>query len=80
MTHKTDITLTYSGIELLIHYDYEPAESPIYNVESPVCGPGSKAAVYICAVYLPSTPTIDIFPLLEEYTITQLEEQILESI
>ena len=74
------ITLTYSGIELLILYEYEPAESPIYDVESPVCGPGSEAAVYICAVYLPSAPTIDIFPLLEEYTITQLEEQIVESI
>lgn len=74
------ITLTYSGIELLIHYDYEPAESPIYDVESPVCGPGSEDAAHICAVYLPSAPTIDIFPLLEEYTITQLEEQILESI
>ena len=74
------ITLTYSGIELLIHYEYESAESPIYDVESPVCGPGNEADAYIYAVYLPSAPTINIFPLLEEYTITHLEEQILESL
>lgn len=79
MTNES-ITITHAGIELLIHYEYEPAESPIYDVESPVCGPGSEAAAYIYAVYLPSAPTINIFPLLEEYTITQLEEQILESI
>lgn len=79
MTNES-ITLTYYGIELLIHYEYEPAESPVYDVESPVCGPGSEAAVYIYAVYLPSAPSIDIFPLLEEYTITHLEEQIYESL
>lgn len=63
---KTAITVTY---------EYTPAESAVYDVESPVCGPGCAAEVEICEVLLNGE---DIRDLLAQHVIDQLEEQAIE--
>jgi hypothetical protein len=40
------------GERVLIEYDYTPPEEPIYNFDSPMCGPGCAAEVSITAVWI----------------------------
>ena len=37
---------------VLVEYDYLPAEDAIYDVESPVCGPGQQAEVVPLNVFI----------------------------
>lgn len=43
---------SFGDAEVLIEYDYEPAEEPVYNIDSPTCGPGCPASVSIICVLI----------------------------
>lgn len=59
-----DVELEY-GLTLEVEYDYTPAEAPVYDVESPVCGPGCDESVEVCAAWIKGDPTRrDIWPIL----------------
>lgn len=36
--------------EVLVEYEYEPEEAPVYNLNSPMCGPGTAAIVSLLGV------------------------------
>lgn len=41
----------FGDAEVLVEYDYEPEEAPVYNLDSPMCGPGCAAqAIIICVL------------------------------
>lgn len=69
--------LDYDGVPLVIEYDYYPAEAPVYDVESPVCGPGCSAEVDICGVYVGGH---DILDLLRDGTLKHIAELVLEKL
>lgn len=61
-------------IPIEVFYDYTPAERAVYDLESPLCGPGCPADVEICEVMLMGE---DIRDLLANSVIQSLEEQAL---
>ena len=63
------------NLSVQVFYDYTPPEAPVYDLDSPLCGPGSPADVEICEVLLMGE---DIRDLLAESVIERLEEQALE--
>lgn len=60
------------NIAITVTYEHTPAEAAVYDVESPVCGPGCDAEVEICEVLLGGE---DIRDLLAQHVIDGLEEQ-----
>jgi hypothetical protein len=36
--------------DYLVDYDYQPEEKPVYNLNSPMCGPGCAAEVTINSI------------------------------
>ena len=46
--HSTEVQ--YGGVTYEVAYDYQPAEAPVYDLESPWCGPGCPAEVEIYAI------------------------------
>ena len=63
------------SIPIEVFYDYQPPEAAVYDLDSPLCGPGCPADVDICEVMLMGE---DIRDLLAESVIEMLEEQALE--
>lgn len=57
---------------ITVTYEHTPAEAAVYDVNSPVCGPGHDAEVEICEVLLGGE---DIRDLLAQHVIDSLEEQ-----
>lgn len=45
-------TASLGDATVLLEYDYHPGEEPVYDVESPVCGPGHGPEVEIFGVYI----------------------------
>lgn len=60
------------NIAITVTYEHTPAEAAVYDVESPVCGPGHDAEVEICEVLLNGE---DIRDLLAQSVIDDLEER-----
>lgn len=75
--HQPTLELDYGGLPLVIEYDYYPAERPVYDVESPLCGPGCEASVDLCGVYVNGHEIID---LLRDGTIKHIAELVLEKL
>jgi hypothetical protein len=63
------------NIAITVTYEHTPAEAAVYDLNSPLCGPGSPADVEICEVMLMGE---DIRDLLADSVIERLEEQALE--
>lgn len=63
-----------SGTIIELEYDFDPGESPNYDVESPTVGPGSEASVEI---YKVSVGEHDITEIISEDVRIDWEEQIL---
>lgn len=59
-------------IKVTVTYEYTPAEKPVYDVDSPVCGPGHDAEVEVIEVLLNG---VDIRDVLADSVIESLEEQ-----
>lgn len=68
-------TVLGENLSVQVFYDYTPPEAAVYDLDSPLCGPGSPADVEICEVMLMGE---DIRDLLAESVIERLEEQALE--
>lgn len=68
-------TVLGENLSVEVFYDYTPAESAVYDLNSPMCGPGCPADVDICEVMLMGE---DIRDLLADSVIEMLEEQALE--
>lgn len=60
------------NIAVEVFYEHTPAEAPVYNVDSPVCGPGHDAEVEICEVILNGE---DVHELLADSVIESFEQQ-----
>lgn len=60
------------NITVTVVYEYTPAEAAVYDVNSPVCGPGHDAEVEICEVLLNGE---DVRDLLAQHVIDSLEEK-----
>lgn len=69
--------LNYGGVPLVVEYDYQPAERPIYDVDSPLCGPGCPASVDITGVYLGEHEILD---LIDDGVERHLAELVLEKL
>ena len=63
------------NLSVQVFYDYTPPEAPVYDLNSPLCGPGCPADVDICEVMLMGE---DVRDLLADSVIEMLEEQALE--
>lgn len=61
----------------MIEYDYYPGETPVYDADSPVAGPGCEASVELCGVYVNGHEIID---LLRDGTIKHIAELVLEKL
>lgn len=73
--------ISLHGHDWQVTYDYQRAEKPNYDVESPLVGPGCDASVEICEVYLFNDPERnDLYPVLAESFIKELEAKVLESL
>lgn len=68
-------TVLGENLSVQVFYDYTPPEAAVYDLESPLCGPGSPADVDITEVMLMGE---DIRDLLADSVIERLEEQALE--
>ena len=68
-------TVLGENLSVQVFYDYTPPEAAVYDLDSPLCGPGSPADVEICEVMLMGE---DIRDLLADSVIERLEEQALE--
>lgn len=74
---KTPHIETWVGdVELVVEYDYTPGEAPVYDVDSPVCGPGHPAEVELLGVYVKGS-NADIVDLLRDSVISLLQERVL---
>lgn len=72
--HTVDVELEY-GLVFECEYDYQPAEKPVYDVESPVCGPGCDASMEVTAAWIKGDPERrDVWPLLPASAQEQLAE------
>ena len=60
------------NIPVVVTYEYTPAERAVYDVESPVCGPGHDAEVEVIEVLLDG---VDLRDVLADSVIESLEEQ-----
>lgn len=60
------------NIEVEVFYEHTPAEPAVYDVESPVCGPGHDAEVEVIEVMLQGE---DVRDLLAPSVIESLEQQ-----
>ena len=60
------------NITITVTYEHTPAEAAVYDVNSPVCGPGHDAEVEICEVLLNGE---DVRDLLAQHVIDDLEEK-----
>lgn len=49
---KDTTKMTLGEAEVLVQYDYEPEESAVYDLNSPMCGPGCAANAVITAVLI----------------------------
>lgn len=65
---------TIGDLDVTVVYEYTPAEKPVYDVDSPVCGPGHDAEVDIIEVWLGNH---DLFDVLSEDVIAELQEKAL---
>lgn len=75
--HQPFIELDYGGLPLTVEYDYQPAERPNYDVESPLCGPGCEASVELCGVYVNGHEIVD---MLSESVLKHIAEMVLEKL
>jgi hypothetical protein len=60
------------NIAIEVFYEYTPAEAAIYDVSSPVCGPGHDAEIEVIEVMLNGE---DVRDLLSDGVIESLEQQ-----
>lgn len=60
------------NISVTVTYEYTPAEAAVYDLNSPVCGPGHEAEVEVIEVLLNGE---DVRDLLAPSVIESLEEQ-----
>lgn len=60
------------SITVTVTYEHTPAEAAVYDVNSPVCGPGHDAEVDVIEVLLDG---VDLRDVLADSVIESLEEQ-----
>lgn len=70
-------TVLGENLTVEVFYDYTPAESAVYDVESPLCGPGHDAEIEICEVLLMGE---DVRDLLVQSVIDELEQRVWERV
>lgn len=70
-------SIEHAGIELEVHYDYQPAEPANYNMESPYFGPGCPAEVDIYEIRHQGE---DITGIVDEFALSRMEHQLLVSL
>jgi hypothetical protein len=49
---KAMITLSAGGVDFPVMYEFEDGEAPIYDINSPVCGPGADPSVTSMEVWI----------------------------
>lgn len=67
--------VVYGGVTYEVAYDYSPAERPVYDLNSPWCGPGSPAEVEIYAIRHKGE---DITDIVSEAVTDELESIVLD--
>lgn len=65
--------------DFLVMYDYQPEEKPVYDVESPLCGPGCPADVELISVTC-NDSEMELIDLLDKKILDLIEEKILVEI
>lgn len=65
--------------EFMVAYDYHPEEKPVYNLDSPVCGPGYEAHVELVSVTC-NDSEMELLDLLAPKVLELIEEKILVEI
>lgn len=77
---RRDVATVYVGdVAVLVAYEFQRAEAPVYDVESPLVGPGHEAAVTVHEALVNGTwaDPRDVFaePIVELWEQTILERQ-----
>jgi hypothetical protein len=69
-------TLGLGDAEVLVEYDYEPGEEPVYNLNSPMCGPGCAANAVVVSVLINGAWIDPMF--IESATLDRWSEELCE--
>lgn len=75
--YQPNIDLDYDRVPMRVEYDYFPAERAVYDVDSPLCGPGCPADVHISGVYVGGHNILD---LMDAGTLRHLSATVLEKL
>lgn len=77
---RRDVTKLSAGdAEVLAAYDYQRAEAPVLDVESPVCGPGCEASVTVYEVLI-NGAWVDPRDVFDEGLVERWEQQLLQQL
>ena len=71
------ISLELDMMDVIVEYEYFPPEDPVYNLDSPLCGPGHGAEVSLLAVHTPKGDVFDPY-VLNENILSLWEEKIIQ--
>lgn len=67
---------THIETPVLVEYDYQPAEAPVMDADSPLFGPGCDEDVWVTAVYV---DVLDVLPSLSREQIDGLTQACLDA-
>lgn len=77
---RRNVSTVYAAdAPVLVVYDYQRAEEPVYDVESPVCGPGHDAAVTLTEALI-NGAWIDPREVFDEGIVERWEQQLLQQL
>jgi hypothetical protein len=69
---------TFGDADITVEYEYEPGEDAVWNLDSPMCGPGVSPYVVVIQVLI-NGAWIDPDGIVDRSVIERWEEEILES-
>lgn len=74
---RTSVKTVYVGdVAFVVEYDYIPAEAPIYDVDSPVCGPGCAEDVDLISIKCEDSD-FELIDLLKVKVLDLISEKVL---
>jgi hypothetical protein len=71
------VPVEMGAARVLVEFEMEPGERPVYDVESPMCGPGCGPTVSIIQAFV-NGEWVDPDDYFQDLTIRHWEEQILD--
>jgi hypothetical protein len=70
--------LSLGDAEVLVEYEYTPGEPPVYNLDSPMCGPGCGPEVAILNVLI-NGEMCDAEDVIPEHVLDRWRDELIET-